>query len=286
MIPNLQASQPLRGVDAEALAQYLIGVADDNERVRVGVLDDRLDADDLGAAEGAQDHILRLAAEAAPSLQQRHAPIQLQQLAGDGVILFGDDERHLCPVAAVHHPVNDLGDEEQSHHGVQCLGEIPEHGGVGEHHNGVDGQAQGTDGQTGQLQLQQPRRQLRAAGGGTVPQHQTAGKPHDHAAVDGGEHRLHGREGVHACQQVDHGGADHRGVQRGVQPLPPHVLPAEDEQRQVQHHDHRTDGGLREEVVDDLRDTGEAAHAQVVGVEAPVEAHGVQRAGQRDHAVL
>ena len=273
-------------VDAEALAQYLIGVAHDDERIGIGVLHDGLDADDLRTAEGAQDHVFGPAAEAAPSLQQCDAPVQLQQLGGDGLVLLGDDVGHLRAVAAVDHPVHHLGDDEQRHHGVQRLGQVAEHRGVGDDHDGVDGQAQRADGQPREFQLQQPGRQLGAAGGGAVPQHQAAAEAHDDAAVDGRQHRLHGPERVQPGQQVDHAGADQRGVQRGVQPLAPHLFPAQDKQRQVQHHDHRTDGCLRDEKVDDLGHTGKAAHAQVVGVKAPVEAHGVQRAGQGDHGVL
>ena len=200
--------------------------------------------------------------------------------------MLGDDVRHLGAVAAVDHPVDGFGDEEQRHHGVQRLRQVAEHRGVGDDHDGVDGQAQRTDGQAGQLQLQKPRRQLRAAGGGTVPQHQTAAETCGHATADGRQQRFHGLEGIQPRQQVDHAGADQRGVQRGVQPLVSHVLPAQNEQRQIQHHDHRADGRLGKEEVDDLGNTGKAAHAQVVGVKEPVKGDGVQCAGQGDHDVL
>ena len=91
---------------------------------------------------------------------------------------------------------------------------------------------------------------------------------------------------MHRRQTVDHQGADGRGIDRGEQEILADEPPAQHEQRHVEDDDDGADGQARQQVVDDLPQTGEAAHADVVWVKHPVEPHGIQGAGRRDDEIL
>ena len=197
-----------------------------------------------------------------------------------------DDIGHLGGIGAVDHLVDGHGDQRQGDHAIQRTGQIPEDQGVRHRHQNVDGKTQGTDAEALQLQLQQPGRQLRTAGGGPLPQHDAAGDADDDAAVQTGQNGLHRLEGMHRRQTVDHQRADGRGIDGGEQEILADEPPAQHEQRHVEDNDDGADGQARQQVVDDLPQTGEAAHADVVGVKHPVEPHGIQGAGRRDDEIL
>ena len=72
------------------------------------------------------------------------------------------------------------------------------------HHNqSVQQAAQRADGDPLQPQAQQPRRQIGAAYGGILPQHQAAASTHQHRAIHAGQNRLDGLERHCFVQQVD-----------------------------------------------------------------------------------
>ena len=123
-----------------------MGVADDDKGVGIHSLDQLLHGDDLAATEGAQNHALVLAAPGALALQQGHAPVQLQQLPGDGLILLADDIGHLGGVGAVHHPVDQQRQNIQGHNAVHGPGQVPEAQGIAQGHGHVQRQTQAADG--------------------------------------------------------------------------------------------------------------------------------------------
>ena len=280
--PPLQARGVIVG---EALAQHLMGVAHDDEGVRVDALHQLLDGDEVPATEGAQDDPLFLAAPGPLTVQQGDAPVQLQQLLGDGLILLADDIGHLGGVGTVHHPVDEQRQDIQGHHAVHGPGHIPEAQGVPDGHGHVQAQTEAADGQPLELQLQQPGGHLRAAGGGAFVQQQAAADARHDAAVDTGQNGVHGREGVDRGQHVDHQGADGGGIQGRDQQIPADLLPAQDEQGDVQHQGDGTHRQHRQKVIDDLGNAGEAAHGEVIGHEEPVEAQGIQGTGHGDQSV-
>lgn len=269
-------------VGAEALAQHLVGVIDDDEGVGVHLLHPLFQLDDLVFAEGAEDHLPRLMGIAALAAEQGDAPVHVQQRGGQLLVVVGHDARHLGALAAVHHPIHDEGDQVQRRHGVQATAQVVERQRVQHHDQPVQQAAQRTDGHALQPQPQQPRRQIGAAHGGGLPQHQAAAGTHQHSAVHAGQHRLDGRERHELIQKVDEQGADQHGIQRGHQPVPSHLLPDQEEQRQVHQQYLHAHGELRNKQSDHLRKAGEAAHAHLVGGIEPAEAQRIQRAPQCD----
>ena len=83
------------------------------------------------------------------------------------------------------------------------MAQVAEGDDVQHHDQTVQQAAQRADGDPLQPQAQQPRRQIGAAHGGVLPQHQAAARPHQHRAVHAGQHRLDGLERHRFVQQVD-----------------------------------------------------------------------------------
>ena len=220
------------------------------------------------------------------AVQQRNAQIQLQQLPGDLVMTLADDIGHFGGVAAIDHLVHHRGADIQHGDAVKRLGQLAEGQRIGDDHHQVDHQAQLTDGQLLHLQLDQPCRQLRSAGGGTLPQHDAEAHAADQSAVYAGQHRLQRLKAVDGVDAVDHQGADGHGVQRTDQHALSQQLQAQDKQRDIHHQRHDAHRQRRKVYIQDLRDTGQSAHGHMAGHTAPAEAQRVQCAAEGDQPVL
>ena len=190
-----------------------MGIADDDERIGVDALHQLLDRDHIAAAERAHDHLCGAVGIGAGALQQRDAQIHLQQPAGDLLMHRTDDIGQLGGVAAIDHLVDHGGADIQHGNAVQRLCQLAEGQRIGDDNDQIDHHAQLADGQLLHLQLHQPGRQLRSAGGGALPQHQAEGHAADDAAVYAGQHRLQRLELINGVDAVDHQRADRHGIQ-------------------------------------------------------------------------
>ena len=239
----------------------------------------------MAAAEGTENDVLAPAAPRAAPVEQRHAAVELEELLRDLLRVVADDIGHLGGVRAVDDLVHQQRGDIERDDAVERAGHVAEDERVAERHEHVDHEAERADGDGLELELQQPRGQLRAAGGGALAQHHAEGDAADRTAVETREDGIHRLERMHRGERVDHDGADGRGVQGGKQQRLADLFPPEDKERDVHHQRQRTDRQLRQIVVDDLGDAGKAAHADVVGVEAPVKADRVEGAGGGDDPV-
>ena len=216
-------------------------------------------------------------------MEKGDAPVHIvNNGVGNLVVGVADDIGHLGVVHAVEHLVHDEGGDIQGHHAVEGAVDVAE--GDGHRHNDqqIHRQKQPPHGQPGQLQLEQAGNEIGAAGGGALEKHHAQGAAHDHAAEDAPQNGLHRLKGVDHVENVDENGGDEHGVKGGHQQVPAQQLPPQQEQGDVQDDDHGADGSPGEDVVDDLAHAGDAAEADLVGLVAPVEAHGVHRRRQGD----
>ena len=263
-----------------------MGITDNDKGVGVDALHQLLHRDDVAPAEGAQNDLRRLVGIGSGAVQQRNAQIQLQKLPGDLLMFLADNVGHFGGVAAIDHLVHHGGADVQHGDAVQRLGQLAEGQGIGDDDHQVNGQAQLADGKLLHLQLDQPGRQLRAAGGGALPQHEAEGRAADNTAVYAGQHRLQRLKAVDGVDAVDHQRTDRHGVQRADQHVPSQQLQAQNEQRHVHHQRHHAHGEPREKDVQHLGHTGQSADGHMTGHAAPAEAQRVQRAAKGDDPVL
>ena len=101
-----------------------------------------------------------------------------------------------------------------------------------------------------------------AAGGAPRPEQQAVAGAHHDAAVQRGQQHLHRESGQDGVQNIQKDGIDHRGIDGFIKKLTAHGAPAKDEQGQVEHDAHQTDGQLPQ-IVDHQRHAGHAAQRNV-----------------------
>ena len=85
---------------------------------------------------------MSLMGKASLSVQQRDAPVHLQQRGGQLLVPIGDNARYLRLLAAVHHPIHDEGDEIQRRHRVQTMAQVAEGDDMHHHNQSVQQAAQ------------------------------------------------------------------------------------------------------------------------------------------------
>ena len=270
-------------IAVEALAQHLVGIAHDEKGGGVGLLYRPLQGHDLLLLEGAHEHVFCLPGPGPGPPEDGDAPVQLRTDGADDLLgSVADDIGHLGVVQAVEHPVDDQGGDIQGDQPVQGAAQAVEgQSGQGDDHQ-VHRHDQGAHGQMAEAELQQPGDEIGAAGGGSLEEHHPKGQPDQRAAEDGGQHGVHGREGVTGGQQVHPQGGGGGGEEGGGQQLPPQQPPAQQEQGQVEGDDrtaHR-DGG--DDGMDDLPQASHPAQGDLVGNIAPVKAQSKDSGGQCD----
>ena len=218
--------------------------------------------------------------------QAGDAHIARKQLVRDFLLLVGDNVGELRGAAAVDHHIHHLGGDIEGDAAVERIFQAAEHRGIEHDDRQVDGKAERADGEARDLRLQQPRAQLRAAGGRLLAQQPAERHAHEHAAVNAAEELIHRLKGADGVDEVDEDRVHRHGEERAHQKALAEALEAHQKERRVEHDDGNADRQRGHKEVDDLRDTGEAAERQLVGRVEPVEGQRHERAAERDGNIL
>ena len=263
-----------------------MGVAHDDEGVRIDALHQLFHRDDIPPAEGAHYHLGGQVLVRPRAGQQCNAHVHLQQRPGDVLAAGADDEGQLGGLASIYHLIHEERKDIEHGDAVQHLGQLTERQRVGDDDHQIHQHTQLADGQLLEFQLQQPCDQLRTAGGRALAQHQPDGRAAQHAAVDHRQHRLQRLELVHGVDAVDHQGADGHRVQGADKHLFAQELQSQRENRDVQHQRHRAHRQGREKYVEHLGHAGQAADRHMLRLAAPAKAQRVQCTAGGDERVL
>ena len=199
-------------------------------------MDPPLDLHDLLLLESHQQHLLFRAGVTTLTLQKRDTPVQvLQQHVRHGLPPVGDDIGHLGGIQAIEHGIHHPGSHEQPYCTVQRCLHAAEHHCRQRQHYKIWNQHQLPHGEPGHPQLQEPGHHIRAAGGGTLGEHDPQAQAHQCAAAQRCQHGIHGGKMVCRSDGVNGHRTDEHGKEGGSQQMKADVFPAREKQRNIQH---------------------------------------------------
>ena len=267
---------------AEPLADDLIGVRDDDKRVRVDVVDDVLHLVDLLRLDaGHQDLAFALGVHPLALDQRDAARAVRDQRRGDLLAAVGDDVTLLGLVQAHDEQIARLGADKDEDERVKYIFRVAHGDRAGDDDDRV--QNGEPDGDTEEFEpvVDLTRQQFGAAAGDFEFDKDADAQSLQDPAVHGRQDAVVRHAGDHGEQLVE-GAQDDDGQQAAQDKFPAHLLPAEQEDGDIDGdgHDADADHSVREQVHEG-RDAGGAAPDDLVVHQKAVDAQRVQAAADQ-----
>ena len=219
-------------------------------------------------------------------MEEGDAAVELRdQSVLDRLRLAGDDVADLGVHRAVEHQIDGAGADEHRDDRIHAALVEPEDDREDHDHRHVRRKDEGGKVDVLETVAQEFRDDIRTSGGAIRMVHDSETDTVDHAAVDRRQQGIAGdldrMRLLYGREQLDENTAAQHSGQGGHQKACAELPPGDHEQRDVQHDDHHADGDPGE-VIDDHRDTGDAASHDVVRVHEELKARGVARRADQD----